>query len=297
MKHQTQIEHDSCVAACISMISGVAQKELYDCMKQDKRGSGLDGELRQWVRIGYLPTVMQSTMLENPLLKGRAVLATVPSLHKPGGNHRIILDLTGDFLEVFDPSEGRPDAMVYTVDKLLSWSELTVVDYCGLPLTTAIRTEQPLVFGPASNQQSWRGYLKNSWGANWTASPSSYVAPDAVPTVNCTWVPDPITKTEAATDKAKEFNHDVDADLARTLHRVVRAMHDGHCYNCGHLGPSATFEKVYRAELVGHKCPECSFFISEEETDAALKLFQPYGTKALKVFTDWSKKRRKELEV
>lgn len=31
---------------------------------------------------------------------------------------------------------------------------------------------------------------------------------------------------------------DVKDDEARALHRIVRAMHDGHCPSCGHLAPA-----------------------------------------------------------
>ncbi|MCC7419409.1 MAG: hypothetical protein IT428_03920, partial [Planctomycetaceae bacterium] len=64
------------------------------------------------------------------------------------------------------------------------------------------------------------------------------------------------------------LNNSIDpADKARALHRVVRAMHDGHCPKCGHLGPSETFW-VCAFSLLGpgsHKCPECGFFITAEE--------------------------------
>lgn len=75
---------------------------------------------------------------------------------------------------------------------------------------------------------------------------------------------------------------DVTAEGARALHRVVRAMHDGHCPRCGHLAPSELF---YRKDR--HECPACSFTVTEVEAREALKEFQPYFMKSVEVFERW----------
>ena len=62
---------------------------------------------------------------------------------------------------------------------------------------------------------------------------------------------------------ANECNLDVNnGELERALHRVVRAMHDGHCPNCGHLEASYRF-----ATGKDHKCPKCEFFVTHEEAE------------------------------
>lgn len=78
------------------------------------------------------------------------------------------------------------------------------------------------------------------------------------------------------------LNLDVSSEEARALHRVVRAMHDGHCPKCGHLGPSSVF---YRDRE--HCCPVCKFTVTDEEAATALKLFQPYLSKSVEVFERW----------
>ncbi len=86
-----------------------------------------------------------------------------------------------------------------------------------------------------------------------------------------------------------DLNLDVTAEHASALHRVVRAMHDGHCPKCGYLSPSEQFE-VWRsnAHRTGdHRCPQCTFEITKREADAALAAFQPYLTKSVEVFEEW----------
>lgn len=82
---------------------------------------------------------------------------------------------------------------------------------------------------------------------------------------------------------AEECNLDVDqAEQARALHRVVRAMHDGHCPNCGHLAPSTAFDEGYR-----HRCPSCFFTITREESETALAQFRPFLNKSVEIFEAW----------
>ena len=78
------------------------------------------------------------------------------------------------------------------------------------------------------------------------------------------------------------LNLDVSAEEARALHRIVRAMHDGHCPKCGHLGPSSSFRLGNR-----HECPICRFIIRDEEAEEALRLFRPYLRASLEVFERW----------
>ena len=67
---------------------------------------------------------------------------------------------------------------------------------------------------------------------------------------------------------AQELNIDVSAEGARALHRVVRAMHDGHCPKCGYLGPADAF---YHEHPVGgwHEGPTCQFRITETDARGA----------------------------
>jgi len=96
-------------------------------------------------------------------------------------------------------------------------------------------------------------------------------------------------KAEALTS----LNLDVSGEHARALHRVVRAMHDGHCPKCGHLGPAEHFwvdEKSHPscAEDEGrHECPACHFVVTETEARAALMAFHPYLNKSVEVFERW----------
>lgn len=91
-----------------------------------------------------------------------------------------------------------------------------------------------------------------------------------------------------------ELNLDVSADVARALHRVVRAIHDGHCPACGHLGPSDAFYFTpYSCPIsksIGepfHQCPRCDFRVLDSEAEAAMKAFEPFMKAATQVFNGW----------
>ncbi len=86
---------------------------------------------------------------------------------------------------------------------------------------------------------------------------------------------------------ADECNLDVqNGELERALHRVVRAMHDGHCPNCGHLEASYRF-----ATGKDHKCPKCGFFVTQDEADEALKMFHPFMKTSVALFPAWRANR------
>ncbi len=77
-------------------------------------------------------------------------------------------------------------------------------------------------------------------------------------------------------------------EKARALHRVVRAMHDGHCPSCGHLGSSESFVvDLHPGKGVDHKCPKCCFTVAKEEAEAALAMFRPYLRESVRVFEQW----------
>ena len=87
-----------------------------------------------------------------------------------------------------------------------------------------------------------------------------------------------------------ELNLDVSAEEARALHRVVRAMHDGHCPKCGFLDSASRFCGGGGAPC-GHQCPNCLFTITSDEAIAALQAFQPYLKRSVEVFDRWRESR------
>jgi predicted RNA-binding Zn-ribbon protein involved in translation (DUF1610 family) len=93
---------------------------------------------------------------------------------------------------------------------------------------------------------------------------------------------------------SKELNLDVQAEQARALHRVVRAMHDGHCPNCGYLAASDLFVKHISSgseRLTDHVCPHCGFTVSDAEAKEALAQFAPFLQKSVVLFKEWQSKR------
>lgn len=81
---------------------------------------------------------------------------------------------------------------------------------------------------------------------------------------------------------------------ARALHRVVRAMHDGHCPACGYLGPSGDF---FSRSMSLHRCPMCRFEITGAESRAALATFRTYMERNLTVFKAWRERQRNERDA
>lgn len=79
---------------------------------------------------------------------------------------------------------------------------------------------------------------------------------------------------------------------ARALHRVVRAMHDGHCPFCGHLGPAGDFEDWKH----DHWCPKCGFTITAEEAKAALATFHVFMKRNLEIFEQWRRRRQAQTQ-
>lgn len=91
---------------------------------------------------------------------------------------------------------------------------------------------------------------------------------------------------------ATELALDVSAEEARALHRVVRAMHDGHCPKCGYLGPADIFWRDDKppntpADDGYHECPICKFRVTEVEARLALAAFKPHLAKSVEVFERW----------
>jgi hypothetical protein len=98
----------------------------------------------------------------------------------------------------------------------------------------------------------------------------------------------------SAIKPSSDLNLDTKSDKARALHRVVRAMHDGHCMNCGYLAPAHQFESwVVKAGVqtqLNHKCPKCAFTVTNVEAHLALMEFQEYANKSVDVFKAWRDK-------
>lgn len=89
----------------------------------------------------------------------------------------------------------------------------------------------------------------------------------------------------------------LDTDLSnvhRAIHRVVRAMNDGECPKCHVLDPRNIRNMALEEEMAGVRevgpgwgCSYCGFFITDEQGQAAMKLFAPKMEGALAIFEEW----------
>lgn len=97
---------------------------------------------------------------------------------------------------------------------------------------------------------------------------------------------------EENTTQPGPLNHD--HDIARSVHRVIRAMHDGECPKCHNLHPSTAMVDELQS---GHRCPSCGFTISAGESGRGLALFRTFMEKNLAVFETWRDQSNAELLV
>lgn len=87
-------------------------------------------------------------------------------------------------------------------------------------------------------------------------------------------------------EPAKFLALDVDFETARAVHRVVRAMHDGECPFCHTLRAADEMRKVRDGQYM-HRCPSCGFTITQEQSEAAIKLFAEPMRRAVEIFERW----------
>lgn len=97
------------------------------------------------------------------------------------------------------------------------------------------------------------------------------------------------------------LNHD--HDLARSVHRVIRAMHDGECPCCHTLHPSdamivwPTLDNKWpeggngkhrpNVKPLGHRCPTCNFTLTSSQAEAGLTLFAKFMEQNFLRFREW----------
>lgn len=83
-------------------------------------------------------------------------------------------------------------------------------------------------------------------------------------------------------------------ERARVLHRVVRALHDGHCPSCGHVASNPSYHRKTFALAIpaDERCEDCGFTITGAEIQAALAEFRPVMQRNLEIFQSWRESRQ-----
>ena len=130
-----QQDDSTCGVACAAMVAGVPFETAM-------------AKARLFVKLNGLGTREMGTLLRRLGVRftrklfpelNRTVphIVLVPSLNVPGGQHYVVVDLTNEFFEVFDPQRGRPGKKYYRADHetggdesfpLRSWAEVIRID-------------------------------------------------------------------------------------------------------------------------------------------------------------------------
>lgn len=84
---------------------------------------------------------------------------------------------------------------------------------------------------------------------------------------------------------------DADIELALSVHRVIRSLHDGVCPRCGVVHPCPEVGIDEQGEYTEERCSACGFTITVEEQKAGLALFAPVMRANLEVFEGWRSSR------
>jgi len=108
----------TCVHACLSMLSGIAVEDIV----KDLGDSGVASDREhKWYRDnGYEPIYIEPHK-KFDFKRDGVYLATVPSLNKIGGTHRIVIladSEAGCMFKVFDPNRGKARKYYYSISAL-----------------------------------------------------------------------------------------------------------------------------------------------------------------------------------
>ncbi|HCW3117106.1 hypothetical protein [Citrobacter amalonaticus] len=128
LKHQQQPTHNSCMSACVAMISNQSVTEVVEQWhdKFHSKAAWLDDAMDHY-SIPYF----YGHPKKAELLSGFIYFLTVPSLNIVGGLHQILAAVKeGPVVEIFDPAKGRDGAKYYVYGEckkaeereLISWT-------------------------------------------------------------------------------------------------------------------------------------------------------------------------------
>lgn len=114
--HVNQPTSNSCVSACIAMISGIDVQVVYDEFHDHYKSCHMNAG--EYLLAKGIKTVVGTS--ESRVQWGSVYLLAVPSLNVEAGMHQIVLDCQSEDLgiEIYDPNEGYENRKYYVpVDK------------------------------------------------------------------------------------------------------------------------------------------------------------------------------------
>ncbi len=127
INHVRQEDSHGCVIACIAMVAGKTYAEVRRCFPTygDNPTSGIQADKRDivLVRNGIWP--IRHTDLN--LYPDKLYIVSVPSLNIEGGMHSVVVDCTGDAMELLDPQMGNDGKQWYTNDRMRSFGDVLEV--------------------------------------------------------------------------------------------------------------------------------------------------------------------------
>lgn len=113
IKLVTQPTDNSCVSACLSMISGIDIDKIMEVFHDSYYNH--ETTIYAFLDLHNIPYLIPDAKLpeKNFLWGGHTYLLSVPSLNIEGGLHAILVQYDGDKLFIFDPQKGNSDKKYY----------------------------------------------------------------------------------------------------------------------------------------------------------------------------------------
>lgn len=127
MIHQKQPTANSCICACVAMVTGIQVATILSRFHSRVWDDGMSlGEILEQMGVQH----HQAFYGPQALYYGKVYLLAVPSLNTPGSFHQVIADCRGESPVILDPAQGIDGKQYY------AWHPEKGVDPLAVHLTS-----------------------------------------------------------------------------------------------------------------------------------------------------------------
>lgn len=107
--HVTQFTDNSCVSACIAMVTGISEKEVFD----EFHDAYMKGSMRLCDYLEKHSVPFEVKTIRDHIRPDTVYLLSVPSLNIRAGMHQVVFDTRGCDNVIYDPAKGREGKYYY----------------------------------------------------------------------------------------------------------------------------------------------------------------------------------------